>query len=42
MESRGFGTQRPTLLTDYRLRAWDWLVIALGAAVVVAVFVWGR
>lgn len=42
MESRGFGTHRPTLLATYRLRAWDWLVIVFSAAGPVAALVWGR
>lgn len=42
MESRGFGARQPTLLVPYRLRARDWLALAVGMAGLAATLVWGR
>ena len=42
MESRGFGAPGATLIADYRLRAGDWLLMALSTATLAAYVIWLR
>ena len=41
MEARGFGRPGRTFAREYRMRAWDWLAL-LGGVALLAVFIWFR